>query len=52
MGRYGGIQERLQRLGWRDELQVERDRIGQGKCLDDRNEQLRIRRFQKLRSGI
>ena len=46
MGRYGGIQERLEKLGWRDELQVKRNRIGKGKCLDSRNEQLEINIFK------
>jgi hypothetical protein len=40
VGGCGGIQERLQRLGWRNELQVEPNRIGHSKCLSSRNEQL------------
>lgn len=40
VGRYGRIQERLQRLGRRDELQVERDRIAHSKRLNNGNEQL------------
>ncbi len=49
MGRNGGIQERLQGLGRPDELEVERNRIGQGKCLDSRNEQLKS--GQKLKKS-
>jgi len=43
MSRYGGIQERLQRLGRRNELQIERDRIGQSECLNNRDKQLVIK---------
>lgn len=47
MHRDGRIQERLQRLGRPDELQVEWNRIGQGKCLNRRNEQLNSANFHQ-----